>query len=84
MFDYQFTKTSLRRFKKLSGDIQLRIIEKLDFFCQQEDPLSFAQPLTKSDLGQYRFRIGDYRVVFDLEEENLVIHGVDNRKDIYR
>ncbi len=84
MFDYQFTKTSLKRFKKLPKDIQIRIVKKLDYFCSQEDPIDFAEPLTRSDLGQYRFRIGDYRVAFDLEDEILVIHDVDNRKDIYR
>lgn len=84
MFDYQFTKTSLKRFKKLHKDIQIRIIEKLDFFCAQDDPVDFAEPLTRSDLGQYRFRIGDYRVSFDVENEILVILDIDHRKDIYR
>lgn len=84
MFDYQFTKTSLKRFKKLPKDIQLRITDKLDYFCSQEDPLDFAEPLTRSDLGQYRFRIGDYRVAFDLEDEILVIHDIDHRKDAYK
>lgn len=84
MFDYQFTKTSLRRLKKLPKDVQVRIIEKLDFFCMQGDPLGFAEPLTKSSIGEYRFRIGDYRVSFDVEDEILVIHDVDNRKNIYR
>ena len=84
MFDYQFTKTSLKGFKKLSKDVQVRIIGKLDYFCSQEDPINFAEPLTRSNLGEYRFRIGDYRVSFDLEDEILVIHDVDHRKDIYR
>lgn len=84
MFDYQFTKTSLRHFKKLPKNIQLRIIEKLDYFVRQEDPLVFAEPLTQKQLGEYRFRIGDYRVVFDVEGKNLVIHDVDNSKNIYR
>lgn len=84
MFDYQFTKSSLKGFKKLPKDIQIRIIKKLDFFCLQEDPLHFAEPLTRSDLGEYRFRIGDYRVSFDVENKILVIHDIDNRKNIYR
>ena len=46
--------------------------------------MDFAEPLTRSDLGQYRFRIGDYRLAFDVEDEILVIHDVDHRKDIYR
>ncbi len=84
MFDYQFTKTSIKKFKKLPKDVQIRIIGKLDYFCSQENPVDFAEPLTRSDLGQYRFRIGDYRLAFDVEDEILVIHDVDHRKDIYR
>jgi len=84
MFDYQFTKTSIRSLKKLPKDIQIRIINKLDFFCNQEDPLYFAGSLTQSGLGHYRFRIGDYRVAFDVDDKILVIHEVDNRKNIYR
>lgn len=84
MFGYQFTKTSLKRFKKLPKDTQIRIIRKLDYFCAQEDPIGFAETLTRSDLGEYRFRIGDYRVAFDMEDNILVIHDVNHRKDIYR
>lgn len=84
MSDYQFTKTSFKRFKKLPKDVQIRITAKLDFFCAQIDPLNFAESLSKSDLGQYRFRVGDYRIAFDVEDEILVILDVDHRKDIYR
>lgn len=84
MFDYQFTKTSLKLFKKLPRSIQIRIIEKLDYYCSQVDPIDFAESLSQSKLGQYRFRVGDYRVTFDVEGEMLVILGVNHRKDIYR
>lgn len=84
MFDYQFTKISFKRLEKLPKDTQIRILSKLDYFCQQGDPLSFAEPLTKSSLGEYRFRIGDYRVAFDLEDKIIIIHDVDHRKNIYR
>lgn len=84
MFNYQFTRTSLKKLKRFPKDIQERIIKKLDYFCSQDDPLRFADSLTRSDLGQHRFRIGEYRVVFDVERNTLVIHDVDNKKDIYR
>ncbi|MCK4791223.1 MAG: type II toxin-antitoxin system RelE/ParE family toxin [Desulfobacteraceae bacterium] len=35
-------------------------------------------------LGTYRFRIGDYRVIFDIEGEEIVVLRVGHRKDIYR
>ena len=85
MFDYQFTKTSLKRFKKLPKDIQIRIIKKIGFFLSQPDPLIYAEVLTNSRIGKYRFRIGDYRVVFDLEEEEIImVLDIDHRKDIYK
>lgn len=84
MFDYQFTKSSLKRFKKLPKDIQTRVIKKLDYFCLQKDPLQFAESLENNKIGSYRFRVGDYRVVFDTEGKMLVIHDVDLRGRIYR
>lgn len=84
MFDYEFTKTSFKQFQKLPKDIQQKIIKKLDYFCSHEDPLYFAEPLTNTKLGKYRFRAGDFRIAFDLEGLMLVIHDVGNRKDIYR
>ncbi|MBC8526038.1 MAG: type II toxin-antitoxin system RelE/ParE family toxin [Candidatus Cloacimonetes bacterium] len=35
-------------------------------------------------LGSYRFRIGNYRVIFDIDEDKLVILRVGHRKNIYR
>ena len=43
-----------------------------------------AEPLKQSELGSYRFRIGDYRVVFDLEGEQIVVLRVGHRRDIYK
>ena len=39
----------------------------------ESDPLRHAEKLMQSKLGSHRFRIGDYRVVFDLEGEEIVV-----------
>lgn len=49
-----------------------------------EEPLRYAEKLTDPSLGTYRFRIGVYRVIFDIEGKNIVILRVGHRKDIYR
>jgi len=49
-----------------------------------EDPFKYAEKLTDPKLGTYRFRIGDYRVIFDMEETDIVVLRVGHRKDIYR
>lgn len=84
MYQIQFTDPAKKRFKKLPKDIQIRLVNKLEFFLSQEDPLIYAEVLTNPKVGTYRFRVGDYRVVFDLEENIIIIVDVDHRKDIYR
>jgi len=32
----------------------------------------------------YRFRVGSYRIIFEMDEDNIVILRIGDRKDIYR
>lgn len=73
-----------KQLQRLPKNIQVRIIKKIDFFCLQDDPIEFSEALVRRELGSYRFRIGDYRVIFDLEEEGLIVLLIGHRKDIYR
>jgi len=46
--------------------------------------LDMPRNLTDDRLGSYRFRIGDYRVIFDIEGDEIVVLRVGHRKDIYK
>ena len=50
----------------------------------KEEPLRYAEKLSDPILGTYRFRIGDYRVIFDLEGNEIVVLRVGHRREIYR
>lgn len=82
--DYSFKPQALKQLEKLPKNIQKRIIKKLDFYCYQQLPLQFAEPLVDKRLGSYRFRIGEYRVVFDVERNQIIVLLVGHRKEIYR
>jgi len=84
MYSYEFTSRSLKQLKKLDKKTQFRIIEKLDYISNAPNPLIYADSLIDSRLGDYRVRIGDYRVIFDLEVETLVILKIGHRRDIYK
>lgn len=84
MFSYEFKSQAVKDLKKLSYDIQKRIIKKLEYFVSSQTPLSFADHLIDYEIGSYRFRIGDYRVIFDLEGEKIIILTLGHRKDIYK
>ncbi|PIQ71303.1 hypothetical protein COV87_04210 [Candidatus Roizmanbacteria bacterium CG11_big_fil_rev_8_21_14_0_20_37_16] len=84
MYSYEFKPQAIRDLKKLPKDIQIRIIKKLDYFVSAEDPLVFADHLINYDLGSYRFRVGDYRIIFDVVDEVLIILTLGHRREIYR
>ena len=50
----------------------------------QDEPLQYAEKLSDPILGTYRFRIGDYRVIFDLEGNEIVVLRVGHRREICR
>ena len=50
----------------------------------QENPVEHSEKLTDPLIGTYRYRIGDYRIIFDIDGDNVVILRVGHRKEIYR
>lgn len=70
--------------KKLPPEVRHKIIEKLSFLISVPNPLEFAERLTQYEIGQYRFRIGDYRVIFDVEENTVIVLALGHRKEIYK
>ena len=81
---YYFKPSALKDLKKLPKQIQKRIIAKLDFYTNTQNPLKFAESIQDESLGQFRFRIGDYRTVFDMDGDEIIILKIGHRRDIYR
>ena len=49
------------------------------------DPIAFGKPLRYSLKGYRRLRVGDYRVIYKIIEEKVIvlIVDIDHRKDVY-
>jgi mRNA interferase RelE/StbE len=46
-------------------------------------PQQYGEPLRKTLKGYWKLRVGDYRVVFKVVEQEVWILGIMNRKDVY-
>lgn len=77
-----YTQRAIKDIRKLEQSTKKRIGRALVRY--EEDPLKYAEKLIDQRLGTYRFRIGDYRVVFDLEGNEIIVLRVGHRKDIYK
>ena len=47
------------------------------------DPISFGKPLRYSLKGYRRLRVGDYRIVYRIDGDDVIIIAIKHRKDIY-
>lgn len=81
-----FTKTADKAMRKLDKQVAARIFEELDEVAALDDPRSRGKALTGNLSGLWRYRVGDYRIVCDIEDGVLVILVVDvaHRSRIYK
>ena len=84
MIPYAFTERAQAEFLKLPFDTRRRIIRKTEQYLSSAMPLQHATRLTGFARPCYRYRIGDYRVIFDWEGTGILITRVGHRRDIYR
>jgi mRNA interferase RelE/StbE len=77
-----YTQRAIKDIQKLDRKVKFRLGKALLRF--EADPLGHAKALTSTSLGGYRFRVGDYRVIFDFEGDEIVVLRVGHRREIYR
>ena len=81
-YDFVYTRRAEKDLRKLDKAVRNRIGKTM--LQYRAAPLKHAEKLTGEKLGMYRFRIGDYRVVFDIVGNDVVVLRVGHRKEIYR
>lgn len=84
MYSYSIEKKANRELEKLPINIQAQIITKIKFFVDSETPLLFAKRLKDSKIGTYRFRVGTYRIIFDVDDKHIKVLSIGHRKNIYK
>ena len=86
VWQVKYRKKAEKQFSKLPSHIQERISKKLESVANLKNPRSDGKPLTGKYLGRWRYREGDYRIICDICDNELIILvvKVGNRKDIYK
>ncbi|MBP6942718.1 MAG: type II toxin-antitoxin system RelE/ParE family toxin [Candidatus Buchananbacteria bacterium] len=87
-FRLEYAHRAIADLRQLDEIEAKRIVAKIKYFMAQESPLQFAQPLAGIFKGQYRFRIGNYRAIFNKDTKGkltlLTVIAISHRKEIYR
>jgi len=81
MYEIIFSQTALNQFKKLEKPLQERIVKTLERIKIR--PEAYVKKLV--NYPGYKLRVGDYRVILDIDKGKLLILviKIGHRKNIY-
>lgn len=73
----------MRKFDKSISELLLRWVHKNLDGCT--NPRQHGKALTANHAGQWRYRVGDYRLIAEIEDDKVIILilSVGHRKEIY-
>ncbi|MBU1178737.1 type II toxin-antitoxin system RelE/ParE family toxin [Patescibacteria group bacterium] len=82
-----YTNKALKDLDKLGLSTARQIVKKIGFYSKKGNPLLCAKKLKPPFDDLFRFRIGDYRVIFEVDNKGnlsiLTILMIKHRKDVY-
>lgn len=81
--EIHYTYKAAEQLAALPRVTQRRIATKMRFFAAQTNPLRFAERLVEPREGEYRFRIGNYRIIFDVIEKKIFVLAIRKRDSAY-
>lgn len=73
-----------KQLDELQKDLKIRITDRI--LALAENPRPDGVVKLKGIENEYRIRIGDYRVRYEIEDQNLIVLVLDcrHRRDVYR
>ncbi len=82
-----YTETARNRLRKLDKQTARRIVDYMDErIALLENPRSAGKALTGPMGGLWRYRVGDFRVVCELQDDvmRVLVIEIGNRREVYR
>lgn len=85
-YKVEYTKQAVKQLKKLdkpTASLIIGWIEKNLVEC--ENPRQYGKGLVANHRGEWRYRIGNYRLIADIQDEKIIILilNVGHRREIY-
>jgi mRNA interferase RelE/StbE len=85
MYEVRFFSSASKSLSLIDKTLSKRIINKITWLSENIDNINLL-PLKSNLSGLYKLRIGDWRVIYDIDniEKIVMIHKIGLRKDIYK
>ncbi|NJM23576.1 MAG: type II toxin-antitoxin system RelE/ParE family toxin [Richelia sp. SM1_7_0] len=83
-YEIKFTKGAIKLFRKLPQNLQERIQVEINDLANDPRPNGVLK--LKGEENSYRIRVGDYRVIYEIYDDILLISivKVKHRSEVYK
>ena len=80
-----YSASAIKDLRRLDKPIAKRIMDKVEALPAGEEIALTALKYIPADLGPlYKYRVGDYRVLFRLEGDDICVDVVAHRAEVYK
>ena len=83
MAEIIWTRDAVDDLGKLDKPIRKRILKRVSWFAAHFEEI-IPEPLSGEFANMYKFRVGDWRIVYTLQNERILILAVGHRREIYK
>ena len=87
MYRVVFSEEALKQLKKMDKHVASLIIGWVRKNLENcTDPRVHGKPLVANRSGQWRYRVGDYRLICEIQDEivTILVLSIGHRRDVYK
>ncbi|MBI5563735.1 MAG: type II toxin-antitoxin system RelE/ParE family toxin [Chloroflexi bacterium] len=85
MYEIELLEAAEEQLAQLDRPTGRRFVKRLNWLAANFSDIR-PEPLTGDLAGLYKFRVGDYRIVYEVidTERLIIVHAIGHRREIYR
>lgn len=85
MYQIRLLAEASRELAGLDKPVRSRIVDRLRWLSENLDRIT-PLPLTGDLAGFYKFRVGDFRIIYEIQrqENTILVHTIGHRREVYR
>ena len=83
MVKIYWTEDAIKDLERLDNPIEQRVLKKISWLSNNFERIT-PEPLSGEFKGTFKLRIGDWRVVYTVEGQTLIIQFIAHRREIYK
>ena len=86
VYKIEWRQDALKELGKLDNSVRIQINKFIKKLASRDNPRIIGEALKDNLSAYWRYRVGDYRIIAEIQDDKFVILvvGIDHRKQVYK